>query len=331
MGATAILGVGHCIPPRIVTNVELARQLDEDAAVLAMRTGIAQRHYIEPGLGPSDLAVEASAQALGQAGLEANDLDFLLFATMTPDIAFPGAGCLLQEKLGVSPIGALDIRAQCAGFIFGLLVADRFVQAGTYARVLVAVAEVQSTALDFSPRGAGVTPYLGDGGAVAVVGHGSEGRGVLAGVMRTDATDYEQFWCEYPAGRQHPVRMTIENLRRGAHYPQLDLDTLNPIAIEHFRTVVGDVVEQSECRADEIAHYFFNYIHPATALEAADRLGIASNRVTATSAATGHMGGASLPIGLSQAVEAGRIGSGDVVCLAAVGAGISWGAVLLRL
>lgn len=331
MGATAILGVGHWIPPRIVTNAELAKQLDEDGAVLAARTGIAQRHYIEPGLGPSDLALEASAPALRQAGLEANDLDFLLFATMTPDLAFPGAGCLLQEKLGVSPIGALDIRAQCAGFVFSLLVADRFVQAGTYARVLVAVAEVQSTALDFSPRGAGVTPYFGDGGAVAIVGKGTEGRGVLAGVMGTDATDYEQFWCEYPAGRQHPVRMTIENLRLGLHYPQLDLDALNPIAIKLFRKVVREVAEQGGCHADQVAHFFFNYVHPPTALEAADSMGIASSRVTATSSAAGHMGGASLPIALSQAVEAGRVGSGDVVCLAAVGAGINWGAVLLRL
>jgi 3-oxoacyl-[acyl-carrier-protein] synthase-3 len=331
VGATAILGIGHCIPPRTVTNEELAGQLDLDAAVIATRTGIALRHYIEPGFGPSDLALEASAQALGQAGLDADDLDFLLFATMTPDIAFPGAGCLLQDKLGVSPIGALDIRAQCAGFVFGLLVADRFIQAGTYERVLVAVAEVQSTALDFSPRGAGVTPFFGDGGAVAIVGKGAEGRGVLAGLMRTDATDYEQFWCEYPAGRQHPVRMTIEDLRRGLHHPQLDLDALNPIAIRHFREAVGDVVERSGCRADGIAHYFFNYVHPPTALEAAEGMGIASTRVTATSSAAGHMGGASLPIGLSQAVEAGTVGSGDVVCLAAVGAGINWGAVLLRL
>jgi 3-oxoacyl-[acyl-carrier-protein] synthase-3 len=283
------------------------------------------------GRGPSDLALEASRIALDRAGLDGNDLDFLLFATMTPDIAFPGPGCLLQDKLGVPPIGALDIRAQCAGFVFGLMIADRFLQAGTYERVLVAAAEVHSTALDFSPRGAGVTPYFGDGGAAAVLGKAEDGRGIVAGAMHTDATHYERFWCEYPKGGQHPVRMTVEDLRRGLHYPQMDLEALNPMAKRLLSEVVGEVVEKSGCDRREIAHYFFDYVHPPTAVSAGGAMGIAPDRVTAASVRAGHIGAASLPIALSQAWGAGAIRRGDLVCLAAVGAGINWGAVLVRL
>jgi 3-oxoacyl-[acyl-carrier-protein] synthase-3 len=331
VATSAIFAVGHALPSRLVTNEALADSLHIDAATLARRTGIDQRYYADVGRGPSDLALEASTMALDRAGLGAGDLDFLLFATMTPDIAFPGPGCLLQDKLGVPPIGALDIRAQCAGFIFGLMVADRFLQAGTYQRVLVAAAEVHSTALDFSPRGAGVTPYFGDGGAAAVLGRAEDGRGIVAGVMHTDATHYEQFWCEYPRGRQRPVRMTVEDLRRGLHYPQMDLEALNAVARRLLSEVVGEVVDKAGCDQREIAHYFFGYVHPPTATSAAEAMGIGPDRVTAAGVRAGHIGAASLPIALSQAWGAGAVRSGDLVCLAAVGAGINWGAVLVRL
>jgi 3-oxoacyl-[acyl-carrier-protein] synthase-3 len=331
VATTAILAVGHSLPSRLVTNEALADRLHLDARALTRDTGVGQRYYADVGRGPSDLALEASTMALNRAGLGGGDLDFLLFATMTPDIAFPGPGCLLQDKLGVPPIGALDIRAQCVGFVFGLMVADRFLQAGTYQRVLVAAAEVHSTSLDFSPRGAGVTPYFGDGGAAAVLATAEDGRGIVAGVMHTDATRYEQFWCEYPKGSQYPVRMTVEDLRRGLHYPRMDLEALNPVARSLLSEAVGEVVEKGGCDRREIAHYFFDYVHPPTAMAAAEAMRIPPDRITAASVRAGHIGAASLPIALSQAWSAGAVRRGDLVCLAAVGAGINWGAVLLRL
>ena len=161
---TVVRGLGHCLPPRLVTGEELSNTLGSDARTLEARTGIAERHYAAAGVGPSDLALEACTMALERAGLAPGDVDFLIFATMTPDVAFPGSGCLLQSKLDVGPIGALDIRAQCLGFVFGLLIADRFLRAGMYERILVATGVIHSTSLDFSPGGAGVTPYFGDGG-----------------------------------------------------------------------------------------------------------------------------------------------------------------------
>jgi 3-oxoacyl-[acyl-carrier-protein] synthase-3 len=269
--------------------------------------------------------------ALERAHLTPADLQFLLFSTMTPDLAFPGCGCILQDKLGAPTVGALDIRAQCAGFIFGLMIADRFLQAGTYERILLATGEVHSTSLDFSPRGAGITPYLGDGAAAAVLTTTDDGRGLLAGAMHTDATAYERFWCEYPAGRQHPVRVTVENLREGLHYPRIDLAALNPVAKELFHDVIAEVLGDAGCDRSNVAHFFLHYIDPRTTLEAAETIGLTPDRVTATATRGGHIAAASLPIAVSQAWGAGAVRSGDLVCLAAVGAGINWGAALIRL
>ncbi|HYR95917.1 MAG TPA: hypothetical protein VEM57_04235, partial [Candidatus Binatus sp.] len=161
MLASAVLGCGRHLPPRTVTSEELAADLGGSGAAITERSGIVRRHRAEPGLGPSDLARVAAEAALATAGLEPADVDLIVFATMTPDIAFPGSGCFLQHKLGCRTVGALDVRAQCAGFLFALATADRFVRAGAATRVLVAAAEVHSTALDFSPRAAAVTPYFG--------------------------------------------------------------------------------------------------------------------------------------------------------------------------
>jgi len=331
MAATVILGLGHVLPPRVVSNEELATRLQVDASTLRARTGIAQRYYAGVGVGPSDLALEASTMALGRAGLVAADLDFIVFVTMTPDIAFPGCGCFLQDKLGVPPIGALDIRAQCLGFIFGLLVADRFLETRMYDRILLSAAEVHSTSLDFSVRGATVTPYFGDGAAAAVLSVANDGRGLVAGVMHSDGADCERFWCEYPASRQHPVRMTLDDLREGRHYPQIDFGALNPVARRLLREVITEVLGRGGCRAGDIAHFFVHYVDPQAALDAARQIGIAPDRVTATGAETGHIGAAALPIALSRAWDAGAVRSGDLVCLAGVGAGINWGAVIIRL
>lgn len=333
MAGAAILALGHSLPVGLVTNEDLAARLGVDAegAALGANAPIQQRYYVEPGLGPSDLAREATTMALARAGLAATDLDFLVFATMTPDMAFPGSGCFLQDKLGVPPIGALDIRAQCAGFLFGLVVAERLLASGAYRHILLAAAEVHSTSLDFSPAGAAVTPFFGDGGAVAILGAGDGTRGVLASVLHTDATDYERFWCEFPASRKHPVRITVEDLRAGKHYPRVSWETLNPMAARLLQDVVGEVLAAGGLAGADIDHYFLHYIDPTVALETARTLGLSRDRVTVSAERAGHIAAASLPISLSQAWASGAVRTGDLVCLAAVGAGINWGAVIVRL
>ncbi|MGH9390080.1 MAG: 3-oxoacyl-ACP synthase III family protein, partial [Vicinamibacteria bacterium] len=272
MRPTAILGLGHRLPSRVVTNEELAARCGLDVG--AVHSPVDQRYYAEPGTGPSDLAVDAARMALERAKLRPEDIDFLLFATMTPDVAFPGSGCFLQDKLGVGTIGALDIRAQCLGFIFGLAIADQFLRSRTYRRVLLATAEVHSTSLDFTPSGLEVAGYFGDGAAVAILSSDDGDRGVLATVLHTDASEYERFWCEYPASRQHPVRMTLEDLAARKHYPQIRLGELNRIAQGLLREVIGEVLERARCRQEDIAHFFLHYVDPSVALEVASAIGI---------------------------------------------------------
>ena len=330
MPASAVLGCGRHLPARAVTNEELARDLGASGARLAELTGVTRRHHADDGHGPSDLAREAALAALAGAGLAPADVDLIVFATMTPDVAFPGSGCYLQDKLGCRTVGALDVRAQCAGFLFALATADRFVRAGAAGRVLVACAEVHSTALDYTPRAAAVTPYFGDGAGALVLGAARE-PGVLAAVLHSDPDGLERFWCEFPASRHHPARMDREAYRAGRHYYQLDPGAVHPQARAALAGAAHEVLERAGVPADRVALFLVHYLDARVAREAAEAARLPRERVVATAEAAGHIAAAGIPIALADAVAAGRVGKGDLVCGLAFGAGMSWGGGLLRL
>jgi 3-oxoacyl-[acyl-carrier-protein] synthase-3 len=328
----ALLGTGAVLPPRTVTNDELAASLAVDARALAERTGVVRRHWVEPGLGPSDLGRDASAVALAAAGLAPTDVDLIVFATMTPDIAFPGSGCFLQDKLGCDTVGALDVRAQCAGFVFALETADRFVQAGSATRVLVVGAEVYSTALELAPRAAGVTPRFGDAGGAVVLGPpGAGGGGILATVLHTDPTGYERFWCEFPSSRNYPARMEMSHYEAGRHFYVLDAPALDAEAEPALSALVGDVLARAGLRPDDVDLCLAHYLDPRVARRAAIAGGVTADRVVATAEAAGHLGAAGIPLALDGAVRSGRVGPGAIVCCIAFGAGISSAAAVIRL
>ena len=330
MPASAVLGCGRHLPPRTVTSEELAAKLGGSGAAITERSGIARRHRAEPGLGPSDLACAAAVAALADAGLDATDVDLIIFATMTPDIAFPGSGCFLQHKLGCATVGALDVRAQCAGFLFALATADRFVRAGGAKRVLVAGAEVHSTALDYSPRAAAITPYFGDGAGVVVLG-AADRPGLLAAVLHGDPTGIERFWCEFPASRNFPARMTRAAFDAGRHFYQLDAGALHPEAEQALAGVTREVLGRADVAADQIALFVMHYLDSRVARRAAERCGLPAERVVATAERAGHVAAAGIPIALADALADGRVGAGDLVCCAAFGAGMSSAGAVLRL
>ena len=332
MAGSAVLGCGRHLPPRIVTNEELAVRLGAPADQLEHRSGVRSRHYVEPGqgLGPSDLGREAALAALRGAGLEPADVDLIVFTTMTPDIPFPGPGCFLQHKLGCRTVGALDVRAQCAGFVFALATADRFVRAGAASRVLVVGGEVHSTALDYSLRGAAVTPSFGDGAGAVVLGEAAV-PGLLATVLHSDPTDLERFWCEFPASRHYPARMDLEHFHAGAHFYRLDAERVHPQAEQALVAVVEEGLARADVAPDRVALWLMHYVDPRIARRAADRLGAPAERVVATAEIAGHVAAGGIPIALADALDAGRVGRGDVVCCAAFGAGMSWGSVVVRL
>jgi 3-oxoacyl-[acyl-carrier-protein] synthase III len=320
--------MGHCLPKRRVDNQELAEILGVAPAEIENRSGIRSRFFAAEGQGPSDLAREAAEIALAEAGIGATDVDFIIFATMTPDVTFPGSGCYLQKKLACRTIGALDVRAQCAGFLFALEVADQFLRARACRRVLVAAGDVHSSGLDFSPRGAAATPLFGDGAVVAVLD--AEGDSLVGSVIHTDASRFEDFWCELPSSRRRPTRFLSRDLTLGKHYPSLDADAVRRDGLQHMRAAVEEVLTRSQVRSDDVHRFFLQHVYRDTALAAAERLGV-SARSTVGGLEEGHIASASLPLALSRARQKGDVRTGDLVCLATAGSGANWGAALVRL
>lgn len=308
---TAILGLAHHLPP--------AR---------AVGAGIERPILVEPG-GASDLALPAAREALARSGSTAGDADFLVFATMTADVTFPGSGVYLQDKLGCETIGALDIRGQCAGFLMALMIGDAFVSAGTYRRVLVAASEVHSSGLDYSESGAAVSRLYGDGAAVAILGPGSTG--LEAVVCHTDGRQHDRFWCEYPMSRQHPARITPEDFHRGAHFPRIDFAAVERFGREHLPAVVREALDRAGKSADAVDRFILSHVMPSVAEESARLLGVPSSKRRIAGERHGHLTAASLPAALSEAIDAGELGKGARVCLATCGAGFAWGAAVLTL
>jgi 3-oxoacyl-[acyl-carrier-protein] synthase-3 len=323
------LGWGSELPATTVTNEELAGPLGSDAATIEAATGVRVRRRAAPGAGPSDLATTAAARALGAAGLGPGDVDLIVFATMTPDIAFPGSGCFLQDKLGCRTVGALDIRAQCSGFLSALATADAFVRAGRTSRVLVCCAEVHSSALDYTARAATVTPRFGDGAGIVLLGPG-EPSALRSCVLHNDPAGFERFWCEYPASRHFPARMTRAHFEAGHHYYGFDAPALADQARRSLAEVTGEALTAAGVEPDAIALFLMHYVDPRLAREAAAQAGLPTDRTLATAEAAGHISAAGLPIAITDALASGRLRSGDLVCCAAFGAGIAWGGAVLR-
>jgi 3-oxoacyl-[acyl-carrier-protein] synthase-3 len=326
---SAVLGWGRELPARVVTGADLSEALGAPAEELVAQSGVARRCYAEAGQGPSHLARAASERALAAAGLAAADVDLLVFATMTPDIGFPGSGCFLQDHLGCRTVGSLDVRAQCAGFLYALATADRFIRAGKARRVLVAAAEVHSSALDFSPRGRSVTPYFGDGAAAVVLGAAPE-PGVLASVLHADPDGFERFWCEFPASRHRPARMDLEAFHAGRHFYRVEAERVHAQAEAALAAVVPEALERAGVDRGRVSLYVLHYFDHRVARRAAAAARLPAERVVATAEAAGHVAAAGIPIALADAVATGRVRPGDLVCAAAFGAGMAWGATVLR-
>ncbi len=310
--ASAIVGVGHHLPAAV------------DCA------GVRRPIAVE-AIGPSTLALPAATRALERAGLSADAVTFIVFATMTPDVTFPGAGCFFQHEMGCGTVGALDLRAQCAGFVFGLSIADQFGRAGAYAPVLVVGAEVHSAGLDYSEQGAALARLFGDGAGAVVVARNGVGTGIRSAVLHTDGRHHDRFWCEYPASRQHPMRMTVEDFRQGRHFPAVDLDAVRCFGEEAVPAVIDEALQAANMKAAQIDRFIIGHLLPEVAEHAGNILGLTPARLNIPAARHGHLTAAALPVALSEDIAGGQLGPGATVCLAAAGAGFAWGAAVVTL
>ncbi|MDG2303086.1 MAG: 3-oxoacyl-[acyl-carrier-protein] synthase III C-terminal domain-containing protein [Candidatus Binatia bacterium] len=332
-----LLSLGTHLPGAALDNAALAERLGVSADALLESTCVRARHYAGEGEGPSALAQHAAEQALAGAGVTVDDLSLIVFATATPDVTFPGSACFLQDKLSAGTVGAIDIRAQSAGFIAGLDLAIAFSSvpgsvAGTGggpSHVMVASGEVFSSGLDESPRGRELTSRLADGAAVGIVGRSDEGARVAALRWHTDGSLAEQFWCEYPASGRYPLRIMAEDLEAGLHYPTADLSALAPVVQTRLGEVAREVLDEAGWSADSLEVAIIDYIEPRVARAAAAGLGLDDARIDVPTESFGHVMSAGLPLRLADWES--RLAPGARVLLAAAGPGLAWGAVALEL
>lgn len=330
---TIIKGTGRYVPERVVTNDDLSQWMDTSDEWIRQRTGIEQRHWVPEfgGVGSSDLGLEASKIALKRAGWSPEDVDLIIFATLSPDIYFPGSGCLLQHKLGLENTPALDIRQQCTGFIYGLTTADAFIRSGHANRILFVGAEVHSTALDISTRGRHISVIFGDGsGAVCLEGvETEEPAGVLGATLHAQGELADVLMMELPSHKMSPF-LSEEMMKGDRHYPVMDGRLVFKTAIKRLPRVTKEVLKKSGLSLEDIDLFIPHQANLRINEAFAKTLNLPSEKVFNNIQRYGNTTAASIPIALDEAIETGRIKDGNTVAFLALGAGLTWGAVIYR-
>jgi 3-oxoacyl-[acyl-carrier-protein] synthase-3 len=319
---SVVQGCGAYLPERIVTNDDLAKKIDTSDQWIRQRTGIRQRHVAAEGEFTSHLAVNASKRALANAGLKATDLDMVLLATATPDETFPATATRVQAELGMKRGAAFDVQAVCAGFIYGLAVADSMIRTGLASTALVIGAETFSRILDWSDRGTCV--LFGDGaGAVVLKGERGKGtpadRGVLASVLHSDGREHDILYVDGgPSSTRTTGLLRMEGKEVFKH------------AVVNMAAVVGEVLGKAGLKASDIDWLVPHQANKRIIDGTGRKLGLPAERVVVTVDRHANTSAASIPLALDAAVADGRIKKGDLLLLEAIGGGLTWGASLLR-
>jgi 3-oxoacyl-[acyl-carrier-protein] synthase-3 len=330
MARSVICGIGSYVPPKVVTNDDLAQMMTTNDEWIRTRTGIEERRFAEEGVFCSDLALEASKKALEDAGMTPSDLDLIIFATLSPDHGFPGSGCFLQAKLGVSSIGCLDVRNQCTGFLYSLSVADAFIRAGVYRNILVVGAEVHSSALDFSDRGRDVTVLFGDGAGAAILCPSEEqSRGILHTELHADG-QFAKALCMDIWDISRKPYLTHEAIDRGDIWPKMDGKTVFKHAVGRLVEVSHQTLAKNNTQLDDIKYVIPHQANLRINQMIARKLSIPETKFLSNIQKYGNTTAASIPILLDEIYRSGKIERGDLLLLLAFGSGFTWASTLLR-
>lgn len=334
MKRTVIRGTGRYLPPRVVTNEDMTQWMDTSDEWIRQRTGIEQRHWVPEagGVGSSDLGLEASRIAMQRAGWKPEDIDLIIFATLSPDIFFPGPGCLMQHKLGLDATPALDIRQQCTGFLYGITTADAYIRSNLANRILLVGAEVHSTGLDISNRGRDVAVIFGDGaGAVCLEGVDSDQPlGVLASALHANGKFAESLTVELGASRNNP-RISKEAIDEGRQFPIMDGKTIFKLAVQKLPEVVGETLKKAELAIEDIDLFIPHQANLRINQFFQQVMKLPEDKVFHNIQRYGNTTAASIPIAFDEALEMGIIGNGSTVMFLGLGAGVTWGAVISKL
>jgi 3-oxoacyl-[acyl-carrier-protein] synthase-3 len=320
-----ILGTGHSYPEGILTNADLEKIVETSDDWITTRTGIKQRRKAKPGEYTSMFAVRAARQAIERAGLQPDDIDLILCATVTPDQILPSTGCIIQAELGANKAAAMDIVAACSGFLYGLTIADTMIRTGQSKYALVIGAEILTQYVDYTDRQTCV--LFGDGAGAAVLGSVDGDRGILAARIRSDGRYEEQLFSPGGGTRKPP---TAETLAAGDHFFKMKGNELFKVAVRSMADVSREVLEEAGLTAEDVSIFIPHQANQRITDAVANKLNVESERVYSNIAMHGNTSSASIPIGLDECVEAGKINTGDLVLLASFGGGVTWGGVLMR-
>ncbi len=333
MKKTIIRGTGRYLPERQVTNDDLTKIMDTSDEWIRQRTGIETRYWVNEGeiIGSSDLGFEASKKALDKAGWDATDIDLIIFATLSPDLCFPGSGCLLQHKLGLNSTPALDIRQQCSGFVYGLATADAFIKSGQADRVLFVGAEVHSHGLEMATSGRDVTVIFGDG-AAAVCLEGTdtdENVGILASALHAQGEFASSLLIEAPTFREGPF-ISEQMIKDGRHFPKMDGRAVFKHAVTRLPEVTKEVLEKAALTIDDIDLVIPHQANFRINLSFQKAMEIDDEKMFNNIQRYGNTTAASIPIALDEAIEMNRVNKDTTILFVGLGAGLTWGGLIYR-
>ena len=332
---STIIGTGYYVPENIVTNDDLSKLMDTSDEWIRERTGIEQRRFATRGKDTTtSMGVCAAERAIEKAKINKEDIDFLIFATLSPDYYFPGCGVLAQKELGLGTIGALDIRNQCSGFVYALSVADQFIKTGMYKNILVIASEMQSPALDLTTRGRNMAVLFGDGaGAVVLSRTTQEGKGILSSHLHSEGAHAEELAIVTPGvGTKWVTDLIKENDPEDtSYYPYMNGQFVFKNAVVRFSEVIMEGLKANNLIEGDIDLFIPHQANLRISQFIQQKFKLSEAQVFNNIQKYGNTTAASIGIALAEAVEQGRVKENDLLVLAAFGSGFTWGSVVIRM
>ena len=327
-----IKGVGYFVPENIVKNKDLEELMDTSDKWIQERTGIQERRWVNDNKTSTSLmGTYAAEDAIKDAGLKNDDIDFIIFSTLSPDYYFPGSGVLLQRNLGIKEIGALDVRNQCSGFLYGLSVADQYIKSGMYKNILVVGSEIHSGGLDKTSRGRAVSVIFGDGAGAVVVSSSNSNSGILSTHLHSEGKYAEELALIKPATTFWIDKIIEDKNEDGTGYsPKMNGNFVFKNAVIRFEEVINEALNHSNLTPKDISLLIPHQANLRISQYIQSRLKLSNSQVFNNIMKYGNTTAASIPIALKEALDNGKLKKGDILCLAAFGSGFTWASALIR-
>ena len=329
-----IIGLGYYVPDNVVTNDDLSKIMDTNDEWIQERTGIKERRHVVKGEDTTTtMGVKAAKIAIERAGIDKNDIDFIVFATLSPDYYFPGPGVLVQRDLDIKTIGAIDIRNQCSGFVYGVSLADQYIKSGMYKNVLVIGSELHSHGLDMTTRGRGVSVIFGDGAGAAVLTREEDrSQGILSTHLHSEGQHAEELSLIAPGMGKRWVNDIIadNDPNDESYFPYMNGQFVFKNAVVRFSEVIMEGLGANQLKPEDIDLLVPHQANLRISQFIQKKFGLSNDQVFNNIMKYGNTTAASIPIALTEAWEQGKIKKGDLVVLAAFGSGFTWGSAIIR-